>query len=211
MRPRTSLNQEAAGSPRPSAESSSRRDDEPGRERMARDFAAPALVGAPPSFLKEDTVLTPGSMRWCGEAARKALTKRSARRSRSVGRRRVGAGRIECSGCRNQGDPVSGDHRDDQRCRRLWCHRDRSTRRGGRPSGRQVHQRRSGWLRGPQGHALHLREPVDPGGRADLRQRHGPKGGRGRRRAVHRARPDRGADHHRGRDSLHHRHRRLHG
>ena len=112
---------------------------------------------------------------------------------------------------RASGDLAGSHDRSDQRRRRQQLHRHSRTGGAGRQGRRCLRERVRRRARGPQDRPLHLREPVDPGRRPDLRQRHGPARRRRRGRTLHRAGSDRSADHRRCRHPLHHDQRSVHG
>ena len=148
------------------------------------------------------------AIRWAIQAGDRTLTAGGRRHGdgiavggRSRGRRHGGGQRARHGA---SGHVARGHDRPHQRRRRRQLHRHCGTRRAGREGGRGLPERVRRRPRGPQDRPVHLREPVDAGRRPDLRQRHGPEGRRRRRRTLHRAGPDRGADHHRGRHPLHH-------
>ena len=139
-----------------------------------------------------DRTVTPGGRR---HGDRLAVGGRGRRRRHGRGQRarRSASGHV-----------ARGHDRPHQRRRRRQLHRHRGTGRAGRQGSCRLPERVRRRPRGSQDRPLHLREPVDAGRRPDLRQRHGPERRRRRRRALHRAGPDRGADHRRRRHPLHH-------
>ena len=169
-------------------------------DRRAREVSPPAPQGG--------TVLRSDAMRRSSSITRRMATRgllaSAVLTVTAVSTLSGTAGASSALGKRPSGHAVARHDRPHQRRRWQQLHRHRRTRQPGRHGGRRLRERIRRWPRGSQDRPLHLREPVDPGRRPDLRQRHGPEGRRRRRRALHRAGPDRGAHHHRCRHPLHH-------
>ena len=101
--------------------------------------------------------------------------------------------------------PRHRQSRDARHDKRRWLGHRRHGAAGGAggEGGRRLPERVRRRSRRSQGRPVHLREPGDPGRRADLCQRHGPARGHRGDRALHGSGPDRGAHGREGGHPLH--------